>query len=67
MCEQLPELDYTLNVCYPSYAHTAEIFDRHGLLTEKVRQIASTQPSSLSLLAMLTRLLPGCNKVATSL
>ena len=36
MCEQLSELDYTLNICHPDYEHSAEIFDRHGLLTEKV-------------------------------
>ena len=35
MCEQLSEIKYTLQ-CFPEMKHSAEIFDKQGLLTEKV-------------------------------
>ena len=35
MCEQLSEIEYTLQ-CFPEMKHCAEIFDKQGLLTEKV-------------------------------
>ena len=34
MCEQLSEIEYTLQ-CFPEMKHCAEIFDKQGLLTEK--------------------------------
>lgn len=35
MCEQLPEVEYTLRL-FPRHKHTADIFDTANLLTRKV-------------------------------
>ena len=35
ICEQKPEVEYTLGL-FPDHEHCAAIFERSGLLTEKV-------------------------------